>query len=228
MLLSAKFSLRMSMNYAENVTEPLTHAQTVRSSPIFSSAWEQGQGGFHQNLSAAMGINDTNLIVNCTFLPNRLWYHSTFIHFLQAREGNSEYDNKIGLWPHTNLVDITCRNVPAVVVVPAGLACAVRWSQEPSVPRLLCWFSWSWPGQRRCSVSHPTVQGERDLRSKLLVVTLCLAIHRNGVLPLLENLLEATDRVFLKNCSFRHFWTFSYFSGRRIIKEGGAHAALSA
>ena len=155
MLLSAKFSLRMSMNYAENVTEPLTHAQTVRSSPIFSSAWEQGQGGFHQNLSAAMGINDTNLIVNCTFLPNRLWYHSTFIHFLQAREGNSEYDNKIGLWPHTNLVDITCRNVPAVVVVPAGLACAVRWSQEPSVPRLLCWFSWSWPGQRRCSVRHP-------------------------------------------------------------------------
>jgi len=64
-----KFSLRTSKNYTQNVTEPLTHAQTVRSSLIFSSAWEQGEGGFHQNSPAAMSINDTNLIVNCTFLP---------------------------------------------------------------------------------------------------------------------------------------------------------------
>jgi len=30
-----KFSLRISKNYTQNVTEPLTHAQTVRSSLIF-------------------------------------------------------------------------------------------------------------------------------------------------------------------------------------------------
>ena len=60
------------------------------------------------------------------------------------------------------------------------------------------------PGQAREGIAF-VIQGERDLRSKLLVVTLCLAIHRKWVLPLLEDLLKATDGVFLKNCTFHHF-----------------------
>ena len=59
------------------------------------------------------------------------------------------------------------------------------------------------PGQAREGVAF-VIQGDRDLRSKLLIVTLCLAIHRKGVLPLLEDLLKATDRGFLSS-TFRHF-----------------------
>lgn len=49
-------------------------------------------------------------------------------------------------------------------------------------------------------------QSERDLCSKLLVVALRLTVHGQGVLPLLQDLLEAADRVLLKNSALRHFF----------------------
>ena len=70
----------------------------------------------------------------------------------------------------------------------------------------LCRFSFAGllgPGQAREGIAF-VVQGERDLRSKLLVVTLCLGIHRKWVFPLLEDFLKATDRVFLYLPPFKY------------------------
>ena len=80
------------------------------------------------------------------------------------------------------------------------------------------------PGQAREDVAL-IIYGERDLRSKLLIVTLCLAIHGERVLPLLENLVQATDGLLriLKNGTFRHI---NYFPDEfpRLCGEGGARA----
>jgi len=61
--------------------------------------------------------------------------------------------------------------------------------------------------QRRCSASH--------LCSKLL----CLTIHGKRVLPLLENLLQATDGLLKKTVFSATLITF-----RTLCDEGGAHA----
>jgi len=65
--------------------------------------------------------------------------------------------------------------------------------------------------QRRCSASH--------LSSKLLIVTLYLTIHEKRVLPLLENLLQATDGLLKKTVFSATLITF-----RTLCDEGGTHA----
>ena len=57
------FSLRISMNYTENVTELLVHAWTVdtrRSSPQLPSAWERGYP------ATSMGVLGCSVLLQCS------------------------------------------------------------------------------------------------------------------------------------------------------------------